>query len=70
MEGFRLRIKDLDFDQRQILIRDGKGFKDRVTVLPLSLVEPLRAQVAGWLQGEALHGRLWRAGLPNTLLAA
>jgi len=26
--------------------------------------------VAGWLQGEALHGTLWRAGLPKTLLAA
>jgi site-specific recombinase XerD len=41
MEGFRLRVKDLDFEQRQILIRDGKGFKDRITMLPDTLIQPL-----------------------------
>jgi integron integrase len=41
-EGLRLRVKDLDFGQRQIIVRDGKGAKDRATVLPQSLVEPLR----------------------------
>jgi integron integrase len=41
MEAFRLRVKDLDFEQRQILIRDGKGFKDRITMLPDTLIEPL-----------------------------
>ncbi len=34
MEGLRLRVKDVDFDRGQIVVHDGKGFKDRVTVLP------------------------------------
>jgi len=42
MECIRLRVKDIDFDSRQITVRDGKGGKDRVTVLPDSLVDPLR----------------------------
>ncbi|MGK9067191.1 integron integrase [Stutzerimonas chloritidismutans] len=42
MEGVRLRVKDIDFSRREIIIRDGKGQKDRVTVLPGSLVEPLK----------------------------
>jgi integron integrase len=42
MECLRLRVKDLDFEQRQILVRDGKGEKDRVTMLPESLIAPLR----------------------------
>lgn len=46
MEGLRLRVKDVDFDQRQIVVRDGKGGKDRVTVLPDSLREPLQLLVA------------------------
>lgn len=41
MECLRLRVKDLDFAQ-QIIVRDGKGQKDRVTVLPEMLVKPLR----------------------------
>ena len=46
MEGLRLRVKDVDFDRRQITIRGGKGDKDRVTMLPGSLIEPLRAHLA------------------------
>lgn len=46
MEGVRLRVKDVDFAAGQIIVRDGKGFKDRVTMLPLSLVEGLRGQLA------------------------
>lgn len=42
MEGVRLRVKDVDLKKRQILVREGKGGKDRVTVLPDSLVEPMR----------------------------
>ena len=45
MEGLRLRVKDIDFDRRQITIRAGKGDKDRVTMLPASLIEPLRAHL-------------------------
>ena len=45
MECLRLRVKDVDFDQRHIIVRDGKGSRDRATVLPASLIEPLRRQV-------------------------
>jgi integron integrase len=46
MEAVRLRVKDVDFARREILVRDGKGGKDRVTVLPAKLVEALRRQLA------------------------
>ncbi len=42
MECLRLRVKDLDFEYRQIVVRNGKGTKDRVTVLPGSMADPLR----------------------------
>ena len=45
MEGLRLRVKDLDFEYHQITVRDGKGQKDRRTMLPNSLVEPLQQQL-------------------------
>jgi len=45
LEVLRLRVKDIDFERKEILIRDGKGFKDRVTMLPLTLVEPLKAHL-------------------------
>jgi integron integrase len=54
MEGLRLRIKDIDFDRRAIVVREGKGGKDRIVMLPAALEAPLRAQLA-----EA-H-RLWAA---------
>ncbi len=41
LEMLRLRVKDLDFDRRVIVVRDGKGAKDRVTILPGELIEPL-----------------------------
>jgi integron integrase len=44
MECLRLRVKDVDFGYRQVLIRDGKGEKDRITMLPERLIEPLRQQ--------------------------
>lgn len=46
MEGIRLRVKDVDFSRNEIVIRDGKGQKDRVTVLPASLVGPLKQHIA------------------------
>ena len=46
MEAVRLRIKDADFQRSEILIRDGKGAKDRVTVFPRALAEPLKAHLA------------------------
>jgi len=45
-ELLRLRVKDIDFQQNQIIVREGKGNKDRVTMLPLSLKEPLREHLA------------------------
>ena len=45
MECLRLRVKDVDFERGEILVRDGKGFKDRVTMLPRSLFEPLQAHM-------------------------
>ena len=45
MEALRLRIKDVDLDQRCITVRCGKGDKDRRTVLPSSLVDPLKQHV-------------------------
>jgi len=46
MEGLRLRVKDVDFERQQITIRAGKGNKDRVTMLPASLADDLRAHLA------------------------
>ncbi|MBI3242352.1 MAG: integron integrase [Chloroflexi bacterium] len=46
MECLRLRVKDLDFAQHQIIVREGKGMKDRVTMLPDQLREPLQAHLA------------------------
>jgi integron integrase len=42
MECIRLRVKDLDFGFHQLVVRDGKGGKDRITMLPESLVQPLQ----------------------------
>lgn len=45
MEAIRLRVQDVDFERLEITVRSGKGNKDRRTMLPRSLVEPLRAQL-------------------------
>ena len=58
-ECLRLRVKDLDFNYRQLLVRDGKGQKDRVTLLPEKLVDPLRAHLVKVRQ---LHQRDLREG--------
>ncbi|MCB1887155.1 MAG: integron integrase [Rhodocyclaceae bacterium] len=70
-EALRLRVKDVELVRREVLVRDGKGGKDRVTLLPDSLVEPMRHQIA---QARAIHeadlaagqGRVW---LPDALAA-
>ena len=59
MECLRLRVKDLDFARREIVVREGKGFKDRVTMLPESLVAPLREHL---VRVRALHERDLREG--------
>ncbi|MDV2994931.1 MAG: Tyrosine recombinase XerC [Chroococcidiopsis sp. SAG 2025] len=45
MECLRLRVKDIDFEYQQIAVRDGKGNKDRVTMLPVSTIEPIKAHL-------------------------
>jgi integrase len=46
VECLRLRVKDIDFEQSQVVVREDKGEKDRLTMLPVSLAEPLKAQIA------------------------
>ena len=59
MEGLRLRVKDIDFARRQIIVRAGKGDKDRVTILPDTLRLPLEQHLQ---QVQALHGKDLAAG--------
>lgn len=50
MEVTRLRVKDVEFERAEVLVRDGKGGKDRVTMLPQSLMAPLREHLR-WRRG-------------------
>jgi integron integrase len=52
MECLRLRVKDIDFGYVQIVVRDGKGEKDRVTMLPARVIEPLQSHL---VQVKTLH---------------
>jgi len=45
-EGLRLRVKDVEFERREIIVREGKGGRDRITVLPAALARPLQAHLA------------------------
>jgi integron integrase len=65
MEAVRLRVKDLDLSRLEILVRDGKGAKDRVTMLPAALKAPLQAQLA---VARALHDRDLVEGLGEVWL--
>jgi integron integrase len=69
LEGLRLRVKDVDFERGQILVHDGKGFKDRVTVLPDSLREPLAAHLkrVEFLHQQDLKNGLGKVWLPGAL---
>lgn len=69
LECLRLRVKDLDFGRNEVTVRDGKGGKDRRTVLPQKLVEPLQREVERARGLHALdlrdgHGEAW---LPHAL---
>lgn len=46
LEVIRLRIQDIDFDQKQIIVREAKGNKDRTTFLPENIIESLKMQIA------------------------
>ncbi len=69
MECLRLRVKDVDFARNEIMVRNGKGGKDRRTVLPRALIEPLQREIE---RAQALHrddledgfGAVW---LPDAL---
>lgn len=65
LECLRLRVKDVDFEYRQILIRDAKGHKDRITMLPKTLIEPLRTHL---LKVKQLHESDLHAGYGNVHL--
>lgn len=65
MECLRLRVKDLDFSQKLIVVRDGKGMIDRVTMLPESLLTPLQDHLA---LVKDLHDEDRRRGLGRTYL--
>lgn len=68
-EAIRVRVKDVDFGYRQLMVRNGKGNKDRVTMLPNIAVAPLRQQIE---KVQHLHERDTKNGygkvrLPNAL---
>ncbi len=46
LDRYGLHTKDVDFDNKQIVVRDGKGMKDRVTVLPNALILPLKQLIS------------------------
>ena len=69
LECLRLRVKDVEVSRREILVRDGKGQKDRVTMLPESLVPQMQVQMETVRQLHAGdlangHGEVW---LPDAL---
>ena len=69
IEALRLRIKDIDFGFRQIVVRDGKGGKDRFTVLPTVLIEPIQKQLetVRKLHEQDLRRGLGKVELPYAL---
>jgi integron integrase len=69
MECCRLRIKDIDFSQNQILVRAGKGDKDRHTMLPTAIKQPLlrHLETVKRQHDQDLEKKLGRVALPNAL---
>lgn len=59
VESSRLRLKDIDFRNQTIVVRDGKGGKDRTTLLPVTLIPPLKHRIeqieAAWRSGEKMY---------------
>jgi integron integrase len=71
LECARLRVKDIDFERRQIVVRQGKGRKDRVTLLPAPLIQTLREHLQ-FVQRQHRHDLATGAGyveLPGAILA-
>jgi integron integrase len=69
MEGVRLRVKDVEFARGEIVVRDGKGAKDRMTMLPRNLAPRLRAHLVDVreLHRQDLCAGLGATWLPNAL---
>jgi integron integrase len=69
LEGLRLRIKDVDFERRALVVREGKGAKDRVVMLPAALEQPLRQQLqrAHWLWQQDRAAGVAGVHVPNAL---
>ncbi len=65
LEALRLRVTDVEFARREIVIREGKGNKDRVTVLPETLIGPLQAQIA---KAKRLHDKDLEQGFGEVFL--
>ncbi|OGT21863.1 MAG: integrase [Gammaproteobacteria bacterium RBG_16_57_12] len=65
LEGLRLRVKDVEFERREIIVREGKGNKDRVTVLPENLILPLKAHLE---KVKAVHERDLETGFGEVYL--
>jgi len=65
LECLRLRVKDIDFQRAEILVREGKGNRDRVTMLPRTVQEPLAAQIE---RVRRLHELDLAQGLPGVSL--
>lgn len=65
IECLRLRVKDIDFTYRQIIVRDAKGQKDRVTMLPEKLVQPLKTHLK---KVKALHNKDLQKGFGTVYL--
>lgn len=66
MECLRLRVKDIDFGNRQIIVREGKGEKDRFTILPDSITEDLQYHL---LIAKAIHEKDLKEGFGETSLS-
>ena len=69
LESLRLRVKDVEFSRREIIIREGKGNKDRVTVLPENLIIPLEQHLkkVRVLHEKDLEAGFGRVHLPHAL---
>jgi integron integrase len=65
LEGLRLRIQDLEYERSQIIVRNGKGAKDRVSLLPPALLQPIRDQM---VLAKQLHAQDLAAGLGEVYL--
>jgi integron integrase len=65
MECLRLRIQDIDFSRNELTVRDGKGAKDRITMLPESVKQPLRSHL---VEVKALHENDIRDGWGSVLM--